>query len=90
MEQQTATMTEVDSVTELNVGDRVHVEGNGVDVTHEIEHAGEDAFGDEYASFNTEGFSYTIKERSPHPLSMNNKFLLAGHGTVDVKLVNNA
>jgi len=62
-------MDEANTVQELEAGDKVTVSGNGVDVTHEITSRAVDASGREFAAFTVDGFTYTLRDAEPHPLT---------------------
>jgi len=78
----------VTDVSTLNEGDTVKLTGNGVDITHDIELAGVDALGDQFASFDDDdGFTFTLKNSGSHPLQTDELCLLAGCGKVRVRRV---
>jgi len=83
-----STAHEVTDVSTLSEGDTVEVTGNGVDITHEIELAGEDALGDQFASFDDDdGFTFTPKNSGSHRLQTDHLCLLAGCGKVRVRKI---
>jgi len=69
MEQNTATMTEVESITELLEGDTVTVRGNGLDLTTEVGKIGLDEWkGKMTATLEPSGgMTYTLTD-TDHPL----------------------
>jgi len=69
MEAHNATMTEVDSITELLEGDRVQVSGNGMDVTAIVDDISLDSWkGKMTATLEpADGMTYTLTD-TDHPL----------------------
>jgi len=78
--------TQVESITELNAGDTVTVKGNGADVTHEVTSRGTDAAGREFVAFTVDGFTYTLRDSEPHPLTTGG-IRAAGIGAVTVGVI---
>ncbi len=84
MEQQTATMTEVTSVTELTEGDRVKVTGNGLDVTTTVDDISLKSWGVNKFQATlapVDGNTYTLTD-TDHPLQSDG--ITANNGAVTV------
>jgi len=83
MEAQNATMTEVESITELLEGDTVTVRGNGLDLTTEVGTIGLDEWKGMMAATlePADGMTYTLTD-TDHPLQSDG--ITANVGSVTV------